>query len=428
MAADTQANPEHSPIVRAGVSFLRFLHALWDQCSRDKVIIRASGLSYSSLLATVPLVAVLFALFSGFGAFDELKERARDLLVSLFLPTHQDQVMNYVNGFVENTKGLGFIGFVVLILAAILLLDNIESNFNDIWHVTTRRKIISKITAYTSVLVFLTIFMGVSVSVTARIRTMLFTGAVNELSLISRVWSWLFPMSSSFLAFLLMFLIIPSTKVRFKSAAIGALFTSIAWESAKYLFAFSVGRSVRMSTIYGSLATIPIFLIWLYVTWVIVLIGLEVAYTHENYSALVRDLATSDALGTARLGQAVKMFVVIAQRFAAGEPPPDSGDLAVRLHIPLYVADELVGLMANAGLVARVTAANDCIGLAPATSLDRILLSDVVRSVFQDGRPNANDPPLEQEVDSVITEFQQGGHRAIEDLTVADFLKRIPTS
>jgi len=415
-----------SPAMAAAGRFFRFLHALWDQFNRDKVVIRASGLAYSSLLATVPLVAVLFALFSAFGAFDDLKGKVQDLLFNVFLPTHQDQMVSYIDGFIENTKGLGFVGFVVLILTAILLLDNIESNFNDIWHVTTRRKIISKITAYTSVLVFLTILMGVSVTVTARIRAMLFAGTGIELSFLSRLGSWLFPLAASYLAFLLMFLIIPSTKVRFRSAAVGALFTSIAWETAKYLFALSVGQSVRYSTIYGSLATIPIFLIWLYVTWVIVLIGLEVAYTHQNYSALVRDLAGGDACGQARLAQAVKIFTLIAQRFDDRESAPDGNELAVRVHVPLFVADEFTTLFGDAGLVQKVTSGSDVVGYVPATSLDRIRVSDVVRTVFQDGEPSADDPPLDQAIDHVIADFQKAGHEAIGDLDFSEFLKRIP--
>jgi len=406
--------------------FFRFLHALWDQFNRDKVIIRASGLSYSSLLATVPLVAVLFALFSAFGAFDDLKTKVQDLLFSVFLPTRQDQMVSYIDGFIENTKGLGFVGFVVLILTAILLLDNIESNFNDIWHVTTRRKIISKITAYTSVLVFLTILIGVSVTLTARIRAMLFTGTGIELSFLSKSGSWLFPLAASYLAFLLTFLIIPSTKVRFKSAAVGALFTSIAWETAKYLFALSVGQSVRYSTIYGSLATIPIFLIWLYITWVIVLIGLEVAYTHQNYSALVRDLGGGDSCGQARLAQAVKIFTVIAQRFVNGGSPPDGDELADRVNVPLFVADEITTLLGDAGLVQTVSSGSDCVGYVPATSLGQIRVSDVVRTVFQDSEPSADSPPFDQAVDQVIADFQKAGHKAIGDLDFSEFLKRIP--
>jgi membrane protein len=207
---------------------------------------------------------------------------------------------------------------------------------------------------------------------------------------------------------------------------VGAAFTSIAWELAKHLFAYSIGQSVRYSTIYGSLATIPIFLIWLYVTWVIVLIGLEVSFTHQNRSALVRDLGGSDSCGQARLAQTVRMFALIARRFDDGEPPPDCDELADRLQMPLFAVDELSKMLIDAGLVLPVTSSNDRSEFVPATSLDQILVSDVVRTVFRDGEPHDDDPPLDRAVDAVIADFQRAGHGAIADLSFKEFLGQIP--
>ena len=146
-----------------------FLLALWGQINHDKVVIRASGLAYVSLLALVPLVAVLIAIFTAFGALDDLRMRVEEFLVSQFLPTRQDEIAAYLNDFVNNAKELGFLGFAFLTITAILLLDSIESNFNDIWHVRERRRIVNKVTAYTSVLVLGSLFLGTSLSVSARI-------------------------------------------------------------------------------------------------------------------------------------------------------------------------------------------------------------------------------------------------------------------
>ncbi len=258
---------------KAVVRLVQFLIGLWDQINRDKVIIRASGLAYSSLLAAVPLIAVVFALLSAFGALDDLKVEVQEFLFSNLLPTRQDEIVVLLDQFTSNAAKLGFFGFAFFTLGAILLLDNVESNFNDIFHVASRRRLMSKITAYTSVLVLGTLLIGASLSISARVNAWLHVGVPLDLSFISRQLSWLFPLVLAFLAFMVAYTVVPYTRVRIKSAVIGAATSAVLFELAKGVFANSVGQSVRYSSIYGSLAVIPIFLIWLYVTWIIALLG-----------------------------------------------------------------------------------------------------------------------------------------------------------
>jgi len=167
-----------APIVTA-----RFVVALWDQVTHDKVIVRASGLAYASLHAFVPPLAGLFALFSAFTRFGEVRDRVQELLFSQFLPAHQDEIVAYINQFTANTHRLGFLGFLFLIVTSIMLLDSIESNVNDIWRVASRRGFVNKITSYTSVLVFGTVLIGASLSISARNKAGLFINSGLQLSL-----------------------------------------------------------------------------------------------------------------------------------------------------------------------------------------------------------------------------------------------------
>ena len=297
---------------RVLVRCVQFVKATWSQFNRDKVIIRASGLAYSSLLAAVPLVAVGFALFSAFGAFDDVKQKVQDILFTHFLPTSQDEIVLYFNQFADGASKMGMIGFLFLVLASILLLDNIESNFNQIWHVTTRRSFVSKITSYTSVLVFGTLLLGTSITISARLKAMLIRDIPFDPGTLERLGTWIFPLIFTFLAFWLMYLVIPFTRVQIKSALMGAAIGSIFWELGKNLFANSVGQSVRYSTIYGSLAVIPIFLIWLYITWIIVLLGLEIAFTHQHFAALVRSEAAGERDECDRVPTGLQLFMLIA--------------------------------------------------------------------------------------------------------------------
>jgi len=417
---DDRATEESGLSWRSG---LQFIQALWSQLGQDKVVIRASGLAYVTLLAVVPLIAVMLALFSAFAAFQSLRSRVENLLFSQFLPTRQDEIINYINQFTENTSRLGIWGVVFLVVTAIMLLDNIESNFNDIWHVSSRRSFVAKITAYTSVLVFGTLLLGASLSISASLKAMLFSGNLIDLSMVSRVSTWAFPMILTMLAFLLMYLIIPFTRVHFKSALFGALIAGTAWEAVKNLFANTIGQSVQYSTIYGSIAVVPIFLVWIYVTWIIVLTGLEIAYTHQHLKGLVRRRRYRRTGGRAQLALALRVFGCAADRFHRGEEPASTDDVAEHFRVPLEAIEIHIGRLVEAGLLRRI-ACGGGEGVIPATSLDRITMSNLIRASFDGGGDLLPDAEaIEREVESVLSEFEGAGYGAVSDLTVRDVVE-----
>jgi len=409
---------------RAAVRLVQFLIGLGDQINRDKVIIRSSGLAYSSLLAAVPLIAVVFALLSAFGALDELKVKVQEFLFSNLLPTLQDEIVAKLDQFTSNAAKLGFLGFALFTLAAILLLDNVESNFNDIFHVTSRRRVMNKVTAYTSVLVLGTLFIGTSLSLSTRFNAWIDVGIPVDLSLLSRMLSWLFPLVLAFFAFFIAFSVVPFTRVRFKSAVVGAATSAVLFEVAKGVFANVVGQSVRYSTIYGSLAVIPIFLIWLYITWIIVLVGLEVVFTHQYFFTLLRSRSISGGPEGDRVGTGLRLFALVAQRFENGEDPPTCDQLSRRLLVPLAAAEARVQRLQDVGLVRRVALGNQTEGIVPSKSPERVMVSEVIQA-FQ---PQLMDPgpsrPIEESVNELMSEFLDAGHDRVEDISIHDLLAR----
>lgn len=416
---DTLAWPKRT-VVRLG----QFLIGLGDQINRDKVIIRASGLAYSSLLAAVPLIAVVFAVLSAFGALDDLKVKVQEFLFSNFLPTRQDEIVGMLDQFTGNAAKLGFFGFAFLTLAAILLLDNVESNFNDIFHVASRRRLISKITAYTSVLVLGTLFIGASLSISARVNAWLNVGVPLDLSFVSRQLGWLFPLILAFLAFLMAYTVVPYTRVRLKSAVIGAATSAVLFEVAKGLFASSVGQSVRYSAIYGPLAVIPIFLIWLYITWIIVLVGLEVAFTHQHFLTLLRTRVIRGGPEGDRVGTGLRLYTLVAQRFDSGKDPPTCDQLSRRLLVPLGAVEARVHRLVEVGLLRRVAMGTETEGIVPSRSPDTVMVSEVIEA-FQ---PQLMDPgpnrQVEETVNDLMTEFLDAGHSRVDDISFRDLVAR----
>ncbi len=405
------------------VRFLQFGQATWQQVNRDKVIIRASGLAYSSLLAAVPLVAVAFAMFSAFGAFDDIKERVQEFLFSQFLPTSQDVIAEYFNQFADSASKLGLIGFLFLVLTAILLLDSIESNFNNIWHVTTPRRFVAKITSYTSVLVFGTLFLGASLIISARIKATLFRDIPFDPGTLEKIGTWLFPLVLTFLAFLLMYLVIPYTRVRLKSALLGAFIGSILWEVGKNVFANSVGVSVRYSTIYGSLAVLPIFLIWLYITWIIVLLGLEISFTHQHFAALVRNRSAGDRDDCDRVPTGLQIYLMIARRFHQGKDPPTTDELSRRFLVATGSVDSHIDRLVGAGLARRVATSAGVEGVVPARSLGEVRVADVIAVFIPMGDEEMRRRPIELAVEDIVSSFREAGFEAVGEADILDLVK-----
>ena len=391
-----------------------FVQALWKQFKQDKVLIRSSGLAYSTLLAVVPLAAVLFALFTAFGALDDLKLSVQRLLVDQFLPTRQDELTAILNELIENAGKFGIVGFAFLAITALVLLDAIESNFNDIWHAQRRRRLVSKITAYTSVLVLGSLFLGASLSASARIKALLFSGTILDRSLIRRTLDWSLPLALTLLGFILLYMIVPYTRVKWRSALFGALVAGIGWEVAKNVFANSVGQSARYSILYGSLAAIPIFLIWLYVTWVIVLLGLVIAYTHQHFDFLEKDLCLGDGPQEGRLSLTLKIYALIAQEFHDGSEPPLTENIAERLLISQGEAEMTVGFLVESGLARRTANASGSGGLVPSMPLDQVKLADVL-GVFvrSSADPLESSEPLERTIQEVMSDLQAAAREAL---------------
>jgi membrane protein len=411
--------PEDARGVRRGIGeFLRFLHALWIQIDHDKIEIRASGLAYTSLVAIVPLIAVLLAVFNVMGAFERLKRSAEAFLITQFVPTRQDDLLMWIETFTDNTSRLGVIGFLFLVLTSILLLNTIESNFNDIWHVARPRRWLSRLSSYTSVFILGSLFIGASLTLSAELQARILANNLVDPGLVTIVSRYLIPFILSFLAFVVAYLLIPNAPVQVRCAALGGFVAAGFFEAGKIVFAHTVGGSVRLSTIYGSLALMPIFLIWLYATWIIVLIGLEITYTRQHFPALRSGRRVDTASAMLRLNTGLELYLEVARHHLLGQPPPTTVDLAQRYAVPFHLADAQMVRLADSGLVHRVSgSAGRASSWVPAGSPDRLRLVDVLRRAGATVPSGSTGPAV-----PIISRFIEGGASEFGEGTVGDFL------
>jgi membrane protein len=182
------------------------------------------------------------------------------------------------------------------------------------------------------------------------------------------------------------------------------------WEIAKIGFSHWVARSITYSALYGSLALIPIFLVWLYLTWIIVLVSVEVSYVHQNYKSLVLNRVFAKISPRDRLHLTLRIFTCIAEAFYRGARPPDADDLADRFVVPLELVEDLLQTLESKGLLVRTEPEEDRVGYLPGRTLANLTLAQVLGAVYQDNE--GGDLGNVDQVDSLVRDTLQLGEQA----------------
>lgn len=252
--------------------FRRLMRHVWKHFKEDRLFEESASLSYTSLLALVPLLAVIFAIISVFPVFSEWSAKFQNFVFSNFVPAAGEVVQSYLETFLQSVSGLTLPGTVVLFVTALLLMFRIEVAFNKIWRVTETRTLTNRVVMYWAVLTLCPIMIGAAAVLGAQ-------NLFAAFNLDDGLPPWLHGFGIFLLmwtAFTLIFVLVPNRKVRFRDAIAGAFLTAVLFEIAKSAFVSYV-TNANYTVIYGALATIPIFLFWLYIVWTVVLFGASLA-------------------------------------------------------------------------------------------------------------------------------------------------------
>lgn len=257
----------------------RLLKHVWTHFQEDRCLDEAASLSYTSLLSLVPLLAVVFGIVAAFPVFEEWADKLQSIIVQSFMPSAGEQIVPYLNTFLDSVSKLTLPGMLTLIVTALLLLIRIETAFNRIWRVERNRTLINRIVMYWAVLTLVPILIAAAVAFSAQNFLGLVGGDVSmspgkyRLSMFVLTW----------LLFTSVFLLVPNRRVYIKHALGGAFLSTVLFELAKAGFVGYVSNT-NYTVIYGALATIPIFLFWLYLVWIVVLFGASLAASLTTFS------------------------------------------------------------------------------------------------------------------------------------------------
>lgn len=257
-----------------------FLIMLWFRVNHDRLTSSSAELAYTTILALVPLITVIFSLLSAFPMFDEISQSLKRLIYSNLVPTASDTIQNYLEQFIANTKKMTFVGIIGLMVTSLLLINSINNALNRIWRTKRKRSFMYNLTMYWTILTLGPILAGSSVAVSSYIFSLkwLSTAASGDLLLST------LPFIISIVGFWLLYSIIPTESIPFKEAAIGALVAAILFEIGKRAFALYVTSFPTYQLIYGVVSSIPIMLVWIYCSWCIVLFGAEFAATLTDFN------------------------------------------------------------------------------------------------------------------------------------------------
>jgi membrane protein len=256
-----------------------------DRFCIDRGLQVASELSYTTLLSIVPLMAVVFGLMAAFPTFNQVRDRIQAFIFDNFVPAAGEVVEQYLMVFTGNASKITGVGVVFLVVTALMMMATIDRSFNAIWQVREKRNPLASFTVYWAVLTLVPLLIGASLLVSTEVQTMAwFSDAAATIERETADLT-LMPFLASALAFFLLYVVVPNRRVPLLHALAGALFAALLFEAAKRGFTVYVSSFHTLANIYGAMATIPIFLIWIFVSWVVALLGAEFTRSLSTFRA-----------------------------------------------------------------------------------------------------------------------------------------------
>lgn len=249
---------------------------------REQIQVVAGYLSYVCLMSLVPLMVVMLSVMTAFPLFAELQESIEQFVYQNFVPAAGDTVQLYLTGFVANASKMSAVAISFLFVAALLLISSIDNTLNKIWRVTDKRRTITSFAMYWMVLTLGPILVGASIALSSYIVSVVAVDEYDVLGLFDILLRTL-PLLSSIIAFLILYMAVPNKAVPFKFAISGAFIAGVLFEFAKKAFALYLSAFPSYQVIYGTLATIPIIFLWVYVSWLIVLTGALITVSLQEY-------------------------------------------------------------------------------------------------------------------------------------------------
>jgi membrane protein len=356
----------------------------------DKCKFRASALTFYTLLSIVPIVAMMFGIAKGFG----IEKRVETQLMEKMKGQEEviKEIIGFANSLLDNTKGglIAGVGIIFLFWAIIKVLSNIENSFNEIWGIKKPRSIGRKFSDYLSVMLICPILLVVASSMTGVISSQIRL-LIEKISFIQSIGPLIFallkllPYCTIWIAFTFVFIFMPNTKVRLRSGLLAGIVAGTIFQIVQWAYInFQIGAA-KYGAIYGSFAALPLFLLWLQISWLIVLFGAEVSFAHQNVETYEFE---QDCLSVSHSYKRLLSLLVmhlLVKNFCKGQKPLDATRISHALDIPVRLVREIVFELIESEVISEVRKEDKEVAYQPARDVESLTIKYVVKALEERG-------------------------------------------
>lgn len=419
--ADLAALPRGQALA---VGIVRGVAGIIREATEGQLTLRAMSLVYTTLLSMVPLLALSFSVLKAFGAHNAIEP----LMLNLLEPLGEQgvEITQNVLGFVDNIRVgvLGFVGLIFLVYTVIALVQKIEQAFNGIWHVEAMRSLGQRFSNYLSVIMIGPLLVVSALGVTATVMSsalMQRVTAIEPLGTLFDAASSLLPFGLIVAAFTFIYMFVPNTRVRLLPALIGAVIAGLLWQSVGWGFATIVAGSTRYDAIYSGFAIVILLLIWVYLAWLILLVGSNIAFYIQNPEYIRVRGAGAPPSGAMRERLGLHLMAEVGRRFLSGEKAPTLEEAGHCLMVPSRVLAGPARALEASGLLV-ITGEGDARYL-PGRDLAAIPVNEILEVLrHQEDDPLYQRMEGQHEVDTLVERIEQSRADVLASLSLRDLL------
>ena len=387
----------------------------------DQCILRASALTYATLLSVVPLLALMFSLLKGLGV-----QNALEPVILEQVAVGSEEVVHRILDYIDNVQvgRLGVFGLVALIVTVLTLLSNIEKSFNRVWGVSETRPLRRRFADYFSVVTVGPVLLLAAISMTSSLKSQALVQHLMETAYLGEFILLLFgvlPYVTMWAVFSGLYIFMPNARVSYQAALVGGIVGGSLWQLAQWGYiTFQVGIA-RFNAIYGTMAALPVFMVWIYVSWTIVLFGLEVAYVYQYRANLsIRDAPESSF--TSRQMGALAVLCYCVKCFMRKTSPPSIDRICSALALPPRMVGKMVQNLIRLGFLSEVmsSAAQGDASYLPAVSPENLRVVEVLRALRSEGEELFEDggEELEAVLEAVRT-YEEAAEASLGEMSLA---------
>ena len=373
----------NNPVVRWGVRQYRLLFYTVQGLSQHGTMVRSAAMTFYTLISIVPIVALAFAVVKGFGLMDGLIDNLYSILPQV--PDVVDYIVEFAQNALARTQSgwVAAISLATLFWSVISLFSSVEDAFNNIWEVKSSRSIARKYSDYIAIIVIAPLLWVVATSTGTYMREIFGIDAFAGMELVSR----LFSLVVAWAMFTFIYIILPNTKVKFSSAAIAAIFAGTVFLLFQWGYVYLQKTMTSYNAIYGSFAALPLFLLWMQISWEILLLGGELSFAYQNVQRFDEERESLLASYDCRRKLMVAIMVIVSRAFRDGKGAVNMAEIRGELEVPTRILSNVLFTLVEAEMLNEVHRGKHEyeVSYAPARDINSLRVYDVLEAVDNRG-------------------------------------------